>query len=335
MDPRPIFVDQGPGWTQQIRADFYSRDQGARMIPLEWLRALRQPSGQMFLADSLARYGYLPNPDDSNGLPVGFTASGPAGVQIAGMTCSACHTRQIAAEGRTYRIDGGPAIVDFQSFLSDLDGAVGQILASDAAFRPFAAAVLGSAVPDSDDITALRRRVDAWYLRFHTLMARALPHDAPWGLGRLDAVGMIFNRLAGLDVGAPPSRLIPDNIRRADAPTRYPFLWNAPMQDKIQWTGFMENGGDVLALARNLGQVIGVFGVFEPKNEGLIVDFLNNNSANFDGLGKLENLVKKIGPPKWPQGWPIDATLAAQGKQIYLRSQAEGGCADCHGIKTG
>src|SRR3712207_5187087 len=179
----PGFLDQGPNWTPAARTDFYSRDQGARMIPLSWLQALRRPDGQPFLADSLARYGYLPNPANSNGLPVGFTASGPAGAQIAGMTCSACHTRQITAEGKAYRIDGGPAIVDFQSFLADLDTAVGQVLASDAAFQPFAVAVLGSATPEPEDISALRQRVDAWYLRYHTLMERALPKDAPWGAG--------------------------------------------------------------------------------------------------------------------------------------------------------
>jgi mono/diheme cytochrome c family protein len=332
-DTPPIFVDQGPDWTQTTRADFYSRDQGARMIPLSWLQALNQPNGQPFLADSLARYGYLPNPADSNGLPVGFTASGPGGARIAGMTCSACHTRQITAEGKTYRIDGGPAIVDFQSFLTDLDSAVGQILANDVAFQPFAVAVLGSATPDPDDIAALRQRVDAWYLRYHTLMTRALPKDAPWGPARLDAVGMIFNRLTGLDLGPPPSLLIPENIRRADAPTRYPFLWNAPKQDKIQWPGFADNGNDILALARNLGQVIGVFGVFEPRKEGFFVNFLNNNSANFDSLGRIEDLLKQLGPPKWP--WLVDTNLAAQGKAIFDRPTAQGGCNDCHGIRPG
>jgi cytochrome c5 len=85
------------------------------MIPLAWLEALKQPDGQPFLADSLARYGYLPNPANAatNKLPVGFTASGPAGAQIAGMTCAACHTRQIIVQGVPFRIDGGPAIVDF------------------------------------------------------------------------------------------------------------------------------------------------------------------------------------------------------------------------------
>src|SRR4029077_2173935 len=105
------------------------------------------------------------------------------------------------------------------------------------------------------------------------------------------AVGMILNRLTGLDLGQPPTFIIADNIKKADAPVRYPFLWNAAVQDKTQWTGFAENGNDVLGLARNLGEVFGVFGIFEPRREGLFINFLNNNSANFDGLGRLEELI--------------------------------------------
>jgi hypothetical protein len=328
----PIFTDQGSSWNQTTRNDFYGRDQGSRMIPLSWLQALKQPNGQSFLEDSLARYGYLPNPASSSGLPVGFTASGPTGLQVVGMTCSACHTRQITANGQAYRIDGGPAIVDFQSLLTDLDTALGQVLASDTAFNSFASAVLSSPTPDADDVADLRKDVGAWYQRYHTLMSRALPTPG-WGPSRLDAVGMIFDRLTGLDLGPAPSFMIADNIQKADAPVRYPFIWNAPIQDHTQWTGFADNGSDVLALSRNLGEVFGVFGVFQPTNDGVVVNFLNNNSANFDGLGKLENLVKKIGPPKWP--WPVDLTLAEQGRQIFLRSQAEGGCAGCHGITPG
>jgi hypothetical protein len=94
-------------------------------------------------------------------------------------------------------------------------------------------------------VVALKENVKAWYLRYHTLIVRALP-TPPWGPSRLDAVGMIFNRLTGLDLGPPPSYLIPDNIKQADAPVRYPFLWNAPKQDKTQWPGFADNGNDIL-----------------------------------------------------------------------------------------
>jgi hypothetical protein len=330
----PIFVDQGSNWTPDTRKVFYRQDQGARMIPLAWLQALKQANGQPFLADNLARYGYLPNPDNTNGLPVGFTTFGPTGAEVAGMNCAACHTRQITAEGKAYRIDGGPAISDFQTYLTDLDKAVGQILASDAAFQPFAATVLHSATPDADAVVDLRQTVEAWFLRYDILIKRALPSQ-PWGPARLDAVGMIFNRLTGLDLGAPPSFIIADNIQRADAPVRYPFLWNAPRQDKTQWPGFADNGNDILALSRNLGQVYGVFGIFEPKNDFFFVDFLNHNSANFGGLDTIENLLKQIGPPKWPKEWLIDTNLAAQGKTIFQRKTEQGGCGECHDIRPG
>jgi len=262
----PIFVEQGSDWKPTTRANFYTQDQGSRIMPLSWLEALKQSDGTPFLADSLSRYGYLRNPANSNSLPVGFTASGPQGNQFAGMTCAACHTRQISADGKEYRIDGGPAIVDFQTFLVDLRAAVRGILHDDTAFLTFARAVLGVPAPKPGDVAELRENVQAWYNRFDALITKGLP-VAPWGIGRLDAVGMIFNRLTGLDLGKPPSYLIADNIKRADAPVRYPFLWNAPKQDKTQWPGFADNGNDLLGLSRNLGEVYGVFGVFEPKKE--------------------------------------------------------------------
>jgi len=328
----PIFVDQGQDWTTVARADFYTRDQGSRLIALSWLQALKQRNGEPFLGDGLSRYGYLPNPGNTADLPIGFHASGPRGFQIVGMTCSACHTRQINVAGKSYRIDGGPALADFYAFLGDLDKAVADVTASNASFAPFAGSVLQSATPAAADVAGLRREVDGWYRRFHTLMARALPTTS-WGAGRLDAVGMIFNRVSGLDIGPPPDFMIPDNIKPADSPVRYPFLWNAPLQDKTQWPGFANNGSDILGLARNVGEVLGVFATFEPKRQGPIINFLNNNSANFDGLGKLEDLVRQIGPPKWP--WKIEPALAAQGKLIFERDPANGGCNECHGIKDG
>ena len=323
----PVYVKQGKAWTQASRADFYSRDQGSRIIPLAWLRALRTADGQPFLHDSLARYGYLPNPNGSFNLPIGFMAAGPAGRQDAAMNCSACHTRQIAVNGTEYRIDGGPALTDFQAFLADLVAAVGRVLASDDAFAQFAAAVPGAA-PD------LRQQVAAWYRRENALVQGALPTDNPWGLGRLDAVSMIYNRLTAMDLGPPPSYMIDANIQRAIAPVRYPFLWNAPKQDRTQWPGFSQNGNDLLGLARNLGQVYGVFAIFRPRRQGNHVDFLTDNSTQWPGLRRLETLVKQIGPPQWP--WPVDRALAARGRAIYERADwREGGCVGCHGIRSG
>jgi hypothetical protein len=331
----PLLLDQGKDWTPTARKDFYSRDQGSQIMPVSWMVALKQLDGQPFMADSLGRYGYLANPDSvPPGLPVGFTVANGKSGRVIGMTCSACHTRQIEVEGATYRIDGGPAIVDFQTFLSDLDRAVGKVLKDESAFVDFAHGVLG-AEPTPAQMAQLRSELQAWYLPYNTLMSRALPAE-PWGPARLDAVSMIFNRLTGLDIGPPPSYLIPDNIQPAEAPVRYPFLWNAPKQDKTQWPGFANNGNNILGLSRNIGEVYGVFALFHPKKDKwslLGIDYLADNSANFQGLGALEDLVKKIGPPKWP--WPLDQQLVASGKAIYQRPKADGGCADCHGIQPG
>ncbi|MBE0762894.1 hypothetical protein IH729_24355, partial [Escherichia coli] len=48
-------------------------------------------------------------------------------------------------------------------------------------------------------------------------------------------------------------------------------------------------------------------------------------------LGKLEDLIKKIGPPKWP--WAVDKHLARKGALIFARKTDEGGCVECHGIR--
>ena len=234
-----------------------------------------------------------------------------------------------------YRIEGGPAIADFQGFLADLDTAVGAVIAQPAAFQQFQAAVLPQPAAQADQ-DALMTEVQAWYLRYHTLISRALPPN-PWGPSRLDAVAMIFDRLTGLDLGPPPSHLIPENVRVADAPVRYPFLWNAPIQDHTQWPAFAQNGNDVLALSRNLGEEFGVFGEFFPAKDAsnliLHVDYRTQNSANFAGLESLEGLIKQIGPPAYP--WRIDPALAARGKAIYDAPTAQGGCAECHGIRPG
>ncbi|ESQ12678.1 MAG: hypothetical protein N838_16530 [Thiohalocapsa sp. PB-PSB1] len=332
-----VFINQGAEWTDVERLGYYSQDQGSQIMPLAWMQAL-QMDGSSFL-ERLPEYGYLPNEHSQPaGLPVGFTTND----DHIGMTCAACHTRQIEVEGTAYRIDGGPAMVDFQSFLQDLSTAMREVQDNPDTFTAFAQAVLG-APPSEEQLAALRLEVAAWFLRFDTLMSKALPKDNPWGPGRLDAVGMIFNRLTGLDIGEGTGHIIADNIQVADAPVRYPFLWNAAIQDKTQWPGFADNGDDLLALSRNLGEVFGVFADFAPEKDEwriLGVNYLATNSANFEGLAALENHIKKLGPPQWPwQEGPlaIDQQRAERGKAIYESptKTEDGGCAGCHGIRKG
>ena len=147
---------------------------------------------------------------------------------------------------------------------------------------------------------------------------------------------MILNRVTGLDIGPGPTRMIPENMRKADAPVRPPFLWNAPRQDH-------RNGLDspITATAswpcpetsvRSMAFSANYFPRRTPRISS-VSDYVKSNSVDFKGLIELERLTERIGPPKWP--WPVDITLAGRGKLIYQRPYEEGGCADCHGIDQG
>src|SRR6476469_7725903 len=117
------------GWTEDERQAFYTTSQGSHMMPYAWFKALRRLDvDEPFAADKLQRYGYLrndPTPDGNpEGLPVGFVIDGTVASGYLGMTCAACHTGQLEYRQngvtRALRLDGAPANVDFQEFLTDL-----------------------------------------------------------------------------------------------------------------------------------------------------------------------------------------------------------------------
>ena len=310
------FLDQG--WSAADREAFTTTPQGSQVMPLPWFRALRRTDrDEPFAADGLQRYGYLPRAAPL--LPVGFVRDGTAGDPQLGMTCAACHTGQIRYRGQAWRIDGGRANADFQAFLTDLGAAARATLAEPTRFAAFAGAVLGPAAA-AEQGAQLRRDLADWTGRYSSFMAASLP-DPPWGPGRLDAFGMIFNRVAGLDLG------IPANLSRADAPVRYPFIWDAPRQDRTQWTGAAPNGTYLRGLARNTGEVFGVFGRFDPVPIP-IRHAIYRNSVNLPGLQALEEKVVALRAPPWPAAFGLDQVRARRGAELF---RAE--CAGCHGIR--
>ena len=325
-------------WTASERRAFYKGNQGSRIMPTIWMVALKQPDGQMFLADKLTRYGYLPNDmDPIASLPIGFTTDGDGPTQAVGMTCAACHTREIQVGTTKHRIDGGPAIADFENFLIDLNASVGAAL-QPPAFDAFARDVLGADAAKPSAKAALRAQVQTWKNRFQALLNGSLPKPDMWGLGRLDAVSMIFNRLTGLDISPQgPNGIVKQNFYPADAPVRYPFLWNAAFQDFTQWPGFAPNGDSALGLVRNVGEVYGVFADFHPIPNAkmpLKVDYGTLNSANMPGLRRMEDLIRKLAPPVFPG--PIDPALKAKGEAIFGTDKDHPGqCWSCHGEQPG
>jgi mono/diheme cytochrome c family protein len=318
------------GWNADERQAFYTTSQGSHMIPYAWFKALRRlDADEPFGGDQLLRYGYLANDKsrlNPEGLPVGFVIDGDAASGFLGMTCAACHTAEIAYQkdgaAQRLRIDGAPATADFQLFLTDLAATTKATLDDPKRFDTFARAVLGSRFSTAR-VSELKTDFGAWVKQFGDFMSASLP-ASPWGPGRLDAFGMIFNRVAARDLS------IKENFRIADAPVSYPFLWNASRQDKTQWNGGVPNGLFINALGRNSGEVFGVFADFAPRKVTSIpltlIDY-HRNSVKFAGLQQLEEKIVALKPPTWP--FELKQELVDKGRVLFAQN-----CNSCHEEKA-
>jgi cytochrome c peroxidase len=350
------------GWSNAQRIAWYTASQGSRLIPQAWLHALEQPdSTRTFLEpEYLASFRYLPNPtagwtspDPScpydKALPLGFPVDCQSDSDFAevntklrwktgqsdkepwvGLNCSACHTAEITYKGTNIRVDGGPTIADFQSFTEALDTALKQTASDPGKFSRFAAKVLGpnAAAADTALLTQALAIRNGWNSRLATLNDTG---GLRYGFARLDAIGHIFNKVSML---ATPASIAHQTANPSDAPVSYPFLWNVPQLDKVEWNGIAPNinVNDLRAgaLVRNTGEVIGVFAdVTVAKNSGLIPQGYVS-SINMGNLVGMETALTSLKPPTWPASFPpVNAALATKGKPLF-----EARCAGCHTVPS-
>jgi len=303
------------GWTEADRHWAYNASQGSRMIPWPWFMALEQPSGGGLFRDLdyLCSFGYArPQTLAENvaGLPIGFVRNlGADGREHFGFTCFACHTTEVTSGGRRLRVDGGPTSASFFDFASALRQALERTLEDPARFERFAQRVLGAA-PPPEQLNSLRTELSEFTARFSQLLERSRsPHH--YGFGRLDALGILVNEIIGTGINQP------QNYRAPDAPVSYPHLWGAPDLDWVQWNAASDD-----PLARNIGEVLGVFGDLK------ITPTETQTSARLENLHLLEEKIKLLRAPPWPAAWrAIDPQVAARGKVLY-----EQDCASCHAV---
>lgn len=114
-------LDQG--WDSKTRQKFYHTSQGSRFIRYDWIKALKLEGTNtpLLSRSSMEKFGYLPDLQDSRGLPVGFTVDkGGETEEWLGMTCAACHTAELhyqdKKQDKKLRIDGAPAIANLMEF---------------------------------------------------------------------------------------------------------------------------------------------------------------------------------------------------------------------------
>src|SRR5260370_15425457 len=127
-------------------------------------------------------------------------------------------------------------------------------------------------------------------------------------------------------------------FNRPDAPVSYPFLWDIPQHDYVQWNGLGANAG-LGPIGRNTGEVIGVFGTLdwaeEPgtsvssfiSGQGLKATHISfKSSITVHNLLPIENRLKSLQSPQWPDILPpIDQARKVRGERLFTTY-----CEGCH-----
>jgi hypothetical protein len=316
-----IFLDQG--WTPEIRERFYHISQGTTVLPYDIFLSLEAAGSQeLFRSDANSeRYGLTPDPPNPqwnpDGLPIGLgktvTPDGPWKGEDVGINCATCHNTELFYQGKRVRIDGGVGNhFDLEAYIFALDDAVQETLKDSAKFDRLAARMGASSADAKSD---LRKRFETNADRIHSFRTRVLLTPYPWGPSRMDAIGMIVDRVTSV---APD---IPQNWFAPLAPTKPPFLWNSPQGTWTQWRGVQQDPID-----RNLTETMGVFMSMNltarSPEEGLF-----QSNARLKNLEEIEDWLNRLAPPKWPEEafGKIDRAKAAHGKKLF-----EARCAECH-----
>lgn len=326
---RVVYAEQN--WNGADSLWFYNISQGSTLIPYEIFLHLEMPDSQeLFRGDeNMNHLRYLPqtasiaNPD---GLPVGWVKDNYAGKNYIGFNCAACHTSQIHYKGTAIRIDGGAAQSDMDLMLKLLAKSLEASLNQPEKFGRLARNVLKNKYPrDVQKFRAELAKVTQEIADYNRANESTYgDQHIPYGYARLDAFGRIYNRI--LSHLTPHD---PTNRNPANAPVSYPYLWDTPQHDFVQWNGVGDNEGDG-PLVRNTGEALGVFATFDLKQENggfrssVVVRDLKRMERHLDNLWspRWEDLALKQVLP------PINQALADKGREVYVQYQ----CHSCHAL---
>jgi cytochrome c5 len=134
-------------------------------------------------------------------------------------------------------------------------------------------------------------------------------------------------------------KLIKGFFNPSTAPVSYPFLWDTPQHDYVQWNGIVSNS-DLGPIGRNAGEVIGVFATLNWRRENGISLSSVLSGQGFSGqhvryessvyvhnLRRIEALITKLWSPKWPEKvlGTINPGSEYNGKILFERY-----CVSCH-----
>jgi mono/diheme cytochrome c family protein len=325
---RVVYPEQN--WSGADSLWFYNVTQGSNLIPYDMFLHLETADSELlFRSDEhMNRLRYLPqspsfaNPD---GLPVGWVKDEHQGKEFIGFTCAACHTSQVNYKGVAIRLDGGATLADMEQMLTSLAMALQASLDQPEKFDRLAQNVLKAKYPEHKEAFRAQLATTAQQIASYNQInqPRHGNQTVAYGYGRLDAFGRIYNRVL--------AHLTPNesNSNPASAPVSYPYLWDTPQHDFVQWNGV---GDNELAgpLGRNTGEALGVFAQFDLDKKKHDVGY--RSSVAVRNLTRMERHLESLWSPSWEDLAnqnvlpPIDRALAEQGEKVFVEYQ----CHTCH-----
>lgn len=343
-----VYPDQN--WSSAQSLWFYNTTQGSNLIPYRIFIHLEQAgesNQDLFRSkENMRSYRYLnqrPSFGNKDGLPVGWVKDTYRKKDYIGLTCAACHTGQLNYEGTGIRIDGGSTLADMEMMLSGLEAALRDSLngqGDSSKFQRLARSVLGKDISNKKKMQYFEEELNQSYATIRDYnKANAPIYDkdnekvVQYGYARLDAFGRIFNRtLEHISTENTP------NYNPPTAPVSYPFLWDTPYHDFVQWNGIADNGSTLGLgpLGRNIGEVLGVFATIDIHYKNVEKkDKLNfHTSADTLNIARLERHLKKLESPKWEDLTTKEkANLPLINEEFRKKGETlfrDYGCAACH-----
>ncbi len=309
------------GWDEHDRDFFYYVPQGAPIVNYDWFMALEVAGGdQLFRSnENLKSFGLIPwgaSPNNPDALPIGVTVDQSIYTpeKQMGINCSACHVTEVSIAGQTVLIDGGVSHFDLWTFMSSLLDSLKETYSNPDKLKRFSDRLSTSVDELKPRLAQAIQHHENWHVRNHA--------NTPPGPGRADALNVILNQVTAQMIGRP------DNARPADAPASYPYLWDAPYLDFVQYVGSVPNDSAGV-LARNVGQVLGVFGEVSVLEGRFHKGYLN--SVRSKNLYDIEKKLETLKSPLWSELAErgvlpsLNDALVSKGKQIYAKE-----CESCH-----
>lgn len=149
----------------------------------------------------------------------------------------------------------------------------------------------------------------------------------------------VIERAVALLSGTHRQQLIDAVFNPSNAPVSYPFLWDTPQHDFVQWNGIVSNA-TFGPIGRNAGEVIGVFGTLDWNiKQGFSISALLGGQTAFKehisyessiyvhNLRRIEAQLNRLESPEWPEDvlGKIEWGRIYNGKILFAQY-----CASCH-----